>query len=130
MARVFGVEVAVAERIVLEFRQLVCDAADANAERPPDDPAILDCTGLVLICERMKVETDPSSLIAAIRSGSCAPLNLDTRSDDPIYFQGVHAQPGHIAAGLATGRPDLVDAVGAGLATSGSVLLCGPSRGR
>lgn len=127
VARVFGVEVAVAERIVLEFRQVVCDAADANAERPPDDPAFLDRTGLALICERMKVETDPSSLTAAIRSGSCEPINLDTRSDDPTYFQGVHAQPGHIAAGLATGRPDLVDAVAAGMATSGSVLLCGPS---
>lgn len=127
VARACGVEVAVAERIVLEFRQLVCDAADANAERRPDDPAFLDRTGLVLICERMKVETDPSSLTEAIRSGSCEPMNLDTRSDDPTYFQGVHAQPGHIAAGLATGRPDLVEAVGAGLATSGSVLLCGPS---
>jgi hypothetical protein len=127
VARVCGVEVAVAERIVLEFRQRVCDAADANAERPPDDPAFLDRTGLILICERMKIETEPSSLTAAIRSGSCEPMNLDTRSDDPTYFQGVHAQPGHIAAGLATGRPDLVDAVGAGLATSGSVLLCGPS---
>ena len=46
VARVFGVEVAVAERIVLEFRQAVCDAADENAERPPDDPAFLDRTGL------------------------------------------------------------------------------------
>ena len=91
VARVFGVEVAVAERIVLEFRQAVCNAADANAERPPDDPAFLDRTGLALICERMKVETDPSSLTAAIRSGSCEPINLDTRSDDPTYFQGIHA---------------------------------------
>lgn len=127
VARVCGVTVAIAERIVLEFRQLVCDAADANAERPPDDPAFLDRTGLTRICERMKAETDPSSLTAAIQSGSCEPMNLDTRSDDPTYFQGVHAQPGHIAAGLATGRPDLIDAVGAGLATSGAVLLCGPS---
>lgn len=127
VARVCGVEVAVAERIVSEFRQLICDAADANAERPAADPAFLDRTALVRICERMKVETDPSSLTAATRSGSCEPMNLDTRSDNKNYFQGVHAQPGHIAAGLATGRPDLVDAVGAGLATSGSVLLCGPS---
>lgn len=127
VAKECGVEFAVAERIVLEFRQMVCDAADLNAERASGDSAFLDRTVLVRAVERMKAETDPSSLLAAIATGACEPLDLATRKVGKGYFEGVHAQPGHIAAGLATARPDLVDAVAAGLGTSGSVVLCGPS---
>ncbi len=127
VARVFGIEIAVAERVSMEYRQLVCDAADHNAERPAGDPAFVDRTALVRVSDRFISECDPSNLVAAIASGACEPVDLDTPTSDEGYFKGVHAQPGHIAAGLPTERADLVQTVVAGLSSSGSVLLTGPS---
>ncbi len=127
VARVFGIEIAVAERISMEYRQLVCDAADHNAERPAADPAFVDRTALVRVSDRFISECDPSNLVAAVASGACEPVDLDTPTSDEGYFKGVHAQPGHIAAGLPTERADLVQSVVAGLSSSGSVLLTGPS---
>lgn len=127
VARAFGVEIAVAERITLEYRQLVCDAADQNAERQASDPAFVDRTALVRVSDRFISECDPSNLTAAISSGVCEAVDLDTPTPDDGYFQGVHAQPGHIAAGLPTERADLVESVVAGLSSRGAVLLTGPS---
>lgn len=127
VARVFNVEIAVAERITLEYRQLICDAADQNAERQASDPAFVDRTALVRVSDRFISECDPTNLTAAISSGACEPVDLDTPTPDDDYFQGVHAQPGHIAAGLPTERADLVESVVAGLSSRGSVLLTGPS---
>lgn len=127
VARVFGVEFAVAERVTLDYRQLVCEAADLNAERPASDPAFIDRTALVRVSDLFISECDPSNLVAAIASGACEPVDLDTPTPDDGYFKGVHAQPGHIAAGLPTERPELVESVVAGLSSKGSVLVTGPS---
>lgn len=127
VARVFNVEIPVAERITLEYRHLVCDAADQNAERPSSDPAFIDRTALERVSNRFLSECDPTNLVAAISSGACEPADLDTPTPGDDYFLGVHAQPGHIAAGLPTERADLVESVVAGLSSRGSVLLTGPS---
>jgi hypothetical protein len=123
----FGVEFPIAERIALEFKQLVCDAADHNAESSFADRSAIDRTGLVATAQRTIAETDPSKLSAAIDSGACEPADLDTPTNDPSYFEGLHAQPGHVAAGLPTWRPDLVETVLAGMSTTGAVLISGPS---
>lgn len=127
VARVCDVDFAVAQRITLEYRQLVCDAADQNAERPASEPAFVDRTALIGVSNRFVSECDPSNLVAAIASGACEPVDLDTPTPDAGYFKEVHAQPGHIAAGLPTARAELVESVVAGLSSSGSVLLTGPS---
>lgn len=127
VARVFGVEIAIAERVTVEYRQLICDAADLNAERPASDPAFIDRTALVRVSDLFISECDPSNLVAAVASGACEPVDLDTPSPDDGYFKGVHAQPGHIAAGLPTERPELVESIVAGLSSTGSVLVTGPS---
>jgi hypothetical protein len=123
----YGVETAIGELIALRFTQLVCDAADENAQVEYTDRRFVDRTQLELVAQRTIDETDPSSLTAAINAGVCSPLDLRTALDDSTYFQGVHAQPGHIAAGLPTPRPDLVGTVDTGMENTGSVLITGPS---
>ena len=123
----YGVETAIGELIALRFTQLVCDAADENAQVEYTDRRFVDRTQLELVAQRTIDETDPSSLTAATNAGVCSPLDLRTALDDSTYFQGVHAQPGHIAAGLPTPRPELVETVNAGLENAGSVLITGPS---
>ena len=123
----FDVEFAIAERIALEFNELVRDAADRNAEARYVDRSAIGRTALVATAERTKAETDPSKLTAAINSGACEPADLDTPTDEPRYFEGLHAQPGHVAADLPTWRPDLVEDVLTNLNTSGTVLISGPS---
>jgi hypothetical protein len=123
----FNVEHAVAARIGGDFVRLVAEASDANAEATHATRLGVDRTALLHTAHRAIAEIDPTALIAAIASGACEPADLDTPVDDDTYFQGLDAQPGHIAAGLPAPRREQVDVVVAGLATSQSVLITGPS---
>jgi len=123
----FSVEHAVAERIAGDFVRVIAEASDANAEATHATRSGVDRTSLEHAAHRAIAEIDPTALIAAIASGACEPADLDTPVDDDTYFQGLDAQPGHIAAALPAPRRDQVDVLVAGLATSNSVLITGPS---
>ncbi|MDO8731930.1 MAG: hypothetical protein Q7L55_05070 [Actinomycetota bacterium] len=123
----FNVEPAVAARIAADYLRLIADAADSNAERDYSHRAGLDRTTLERAAHQAIAEIDPGSLVASINSGAIEPLDLDTPDDNAVYFQGIDAQPGHIAAGLPAPRTEQVDAVLAALSETRAVLIAGPS---
>ncbi|WP_143780804.1 hypothetical protein [Ornithinimicrobium sp. CNJ-824] len=81
--------------------------------------------------ERLVTETaemiDREALEEAILEGICEPVDFDTALETEAFYEGVDVQPGHIAAGLPSPRPDVTGQVVANLQTGASVLVTGPS---
>jgi hypothetical protein len=123
----YDVPPAIAERAVLDIRARVGECSDQNVTPSRGERAFLDRTTLEAIVAGTISETDRSLLLEAISSGACEPVDLDSPAYDARYYEGLDAQPGHIAAGLPAPRPDVTGAVVDAIFDRGTVLIAGPS---
>jgi hypothetical protein len=71
--------------------------------------------------------TDVEAIEIALRNGACQPTDFLTPLDDPEFYLGVDAQPGHVAAGLVIPRLQPREALAGGLEKRGAALVAGPS---
>lgn len=100
---------------------------DRNAASQWKDREGLSASDITRIATSAAALVDRESLFEAVRSGACEPIDLATPLADPRFFEGVSVQPGHVAAGFVTSRPQLTDMVLEGLDRSRRVLITGPS---
>lgn len=76
---------------------------------------------------RIEPLLDLNGMEAALRDGYCDAIDFLTPLDDPTFYQGVNARPGHLAAGLITERPAARNELLAALEERGAALIVGPS---
>jgi DNA-binding transcriptional ArsR family regulator len=122
-----GVPPAVAEQLVLALRSMMAAIQDQNvnpdfSHRRSADGALIRRT----VLEAMSV-IDVESLSVALRTGVCEVLDLDTQISSDVFYEGVEAQPGHIAAGLPAPRVKETTAASEALDSNRPVLITGPS---
>ena len=116
------------EMVHCRLRNLVASAADANANPVYSQRRTLDRTEVVSEIQSTAQLIDVDALEAALGSGSCEIFAYDASAlADDRFFEGVSAQPFHVAAGLVTPRPDVVEEVVAGLDAYSVVVIHGPS---
>ena len=116
------------EMVLCRLRNLVASAADANANPVYSQRRTLDRTEVVAEIQSTAQLIDVGALEAALRSGSCEIFAYGASAlADDRFFEGVSAQPFHVAAGLVTPRPDVVEEVVAGLDAYSVVVIHGPS---
>ena len=110
-----------------ELLSLVADAIDANAEADFEDRFGLDRTLLIEKINSLAELIDLDTLEFALTEGICSLVDRNPANSGDAYFEGISTQPSHVSAGLVVPLPDLISEVIAGLETSQSVLLIGPS---
>jgi hypothetical protein len=118
---------AVAEQTVLALRSMMAAVQDENvttdySQRRSIDGALLKRT----VLEAINI-IDVESLSVALRTGVCDVLDLDTPNSSNVFYEGVEAQPGHIAAGLPAPRVKETTAAAEALDLGRPVLITGPS---
>ncbi|MBP2266317.1 hypothetical protein J3A64_001781 [Pseudarthrobacter sp. PvP004] len=111
-----------------ELRLAVANAADRNtAADGPQTAAGIDPLMTHALISQVLELVDREALQAALSDGTCEIVDFRITANDDGYFEGLAAQPGHIAAGVPAPRPILTGQVIQALADRQSVLLAGPS---
>lgn len=101
--------------------------ADQNGERDLDEAATFAASDLHQLLERVSERVDPSALDEPVREGICELIDFRTPIVDERFYAGVDALPGHAAAGLTLGRPELTGSLLAAARDHGRALVVGPS---
>ncbi|PWC06660.1 hypothetical protein [Mycetocola zhujimingii] len=111
-----------------ELTAAVQEASAENASRTRNDRAALSRTTIASVISRAIELVDLTSLESAIRDGVCEPLDGAPQSSDGLrYYEGIGTQPSHVAAGLVVPSDETNQAILAGCAETGAVILHGPS---
>jgi hypothetical protein len=113
--------------VLSALRTAVTEHADRNAGVGWAQRAGLTRTDVERLVTRAAELIDVAALHEAVRSGAAEPVDLDTPLPSSDFYAGAAVQPGHVAAGLVVPRPVVTDEVLAGLDSTGSVLIVGPS---
>lgn len=70
---------------------------------------------------------DITAIEHALREGICEPVDFLTPLNDPNFYLGIDVEPGHIAAGLVSERPQSRSALVKGIEERRAALIIGPS---
>ena len=117
----------IADGIASDLYQLVADLSSDNASVSYDKRKRISTTDVERrIFERLEAE-DPSAIDQAMSSGALEPVDFQTPVDEPGFYLGVKAVPGHIPAGLIFPRPDEAIEIASRLKNRRFVLISGPS---
>jgi hypothetical protein len=127
LAQEAGLPVGAVVPVALALRAEVARCADANAATGWATRAGLTRTGARRRVDEVAGLVDRQALLQAVREGACEVVDFATPLEDPSFYEGVAVQPGHVAAGLTVPRPEMVDAVLAGLDRTRGCLVAGPS---
>lgn len=101
--------------------------SDDNGERSPGDFLSLSVSDVEHEIERLAGVLSIDDLDAALRLGLCEPVDFLTPLNDSNFYLGLDVQPGHLAAGLLSERPDARARVLNALERQRAVLIAGPS---
>ncbi|TCC35109.1 hypothetical protein [Kribbella sindirgiensis] len=127
VANQFGLLPAASESVVLALRDEIARCADRNAAEGWATREGPDRTRIQRVAETSASLIDRASMEEALANGVCEPVNFDQPLSDASFYEGVEVQPGHLAAGLPSPRPDLTGQVVRALDSGATVLLTGPS---
>ena len=117
----------IAESIVNDLYHLVAHTSAENASVSYNERRRISTTEVERrIFERLEAE-DPSAINQAMSSGALEPVDFQTPVNEPGFYLGVKAVPGHIPAGLILPRPDEVMDITSSLKQQRYVLISGPS---
>lgn len=115
------------ELVLRAIRHEVTACMSANTDPDYTAREALDRTRLERTVGDALLVIQDAPVAEALRQGLCEPADFHTPLEDPRFFEGVPAQPGHIAAGLPTPREELERTVASAAAQGSPVLIAGPS---
>ncbi len=80
--------------------------SDDNGERSPGNFLTLSLSDVEREIERLAGVLSADDLDAALKRGLCEPVDFLAPLNDANFYLGADVQPGHLAAGLLSERPD------------------------
>lgn len=114
--------------VARRLQALVADTADANSTPELERRRSLGISEITHAIQETAALIDADRLESAIRTGVCEPLVYDDRiSADDQFYEGIAAQPRHVASGLVVPREDVLNDIDRGLAARSAVVITGPS---
>ena len=117
----------IAKGIASDLYNLVAHTSAENASVSYDQRRRISTTEVERqIFERLEAE-DPSAINQAMSSGTLEPIDFQALVNEPSFYLGVKAVPGHVPAGLILPRPDEVMDITSSLKKQRYVLISGPS---
>jgi len=105
----------------------VGNLSDDNGERESGDFLSLSVSDLEREIEKLAGVLSVTDLDSAFQRGLCEPVDFLTPLNDANFYLGKDVQPGHLAAGLLSERPDARARVLNALERQRAVLIAGPS---
>lgn len=127
LAQRYRLPSGVAGPVVLALRDAVGRCIDTNAESSFTARAGMDRTQIERVANIAATTIDRAGVERALADGVCEPVDFDTPLPEDRFYEGVAAQPGHVAAGLAVPRPGLTKQIVAAVDNKAPVLITGPS---
>lgn len=127
MAQRYRLPPGVAGPVLLALRDAVGRCIHTNAESNFAARAGMDRTQIERVANTAATTIDRTGIEQALADGVCEPVDFDTPLPEDRFYEGVAAQPGHVAAGLAVPRPDLTQQIAAAVDHKTPVLITGPS---
>lgn len=110
-----------------ELLHWIGSLADANGLVKDSSFGGLAASDVEAGIRRIEPLLDLSGMQAALRDGYCDAIDFLTPLDDPTFYQGINARPGHLAAGLIAERPAARYELLTALDEKGAALIVGPS---
>ncbi|MCL8382942.1 hypothetical protein [Xanthobacter aminoxidans] len=101
--------------------------ADANGRLASENYRGLSLSDTETSIRDVLAAIDVDAIEHALRDGVCEPVDFLTPLNDPNFYLGVDAEPGHIAAGLVSERPRSRSALIEGIEQRRAALIVGPS---
>ena len=127
LAQRFDVPAVVGVQLGLVLRDLISECQDHNAQSSATERRGTTAAAMVDTLLDVVSTLSFEHLNDAFREGICDTLDLDTPLNDEHFFEGMEAQPGHVAAGLPTPRPLETEAVLTAAYEGSAVVITGPS---
>lgn len=110
------------------IRQEIVRSTDSNSTSVLDEGRVgLTGSDISRLVEDTLALVDFEALDEAIRYGDCETIDFVTVDSNEAFYEGIATQPSHVAAGLATPRPDITNIAIRALSSGSNVLLGGPS---
>lgn len=101
--------------------------ADANGRLSPESYRGLSISDTETSIRDVLAAIDVDAIEQALREGVCEPVDFLTPLNDPNFYLGVDVEPGHLAAGLVSERPQSRSALVEGIEQRRAALIVGPS---
>ncbi|MGQ2952289.1 MAG: hypothetical protein ACT6RN_24405 [Agrobacterium sp.] len=101
--------------------------ADANGRLVPESYRGLSISDTETSIRDVLAAVDVDAIEHALRDGVCEPIDFLTPLNDRNFYLGVDVEPGHIAAGLVSERPQSRLALVKGIEQRRAALIVGPS---
>ena len=101
--------------------------ADANGRLAPERYRGLSISDTETSIRDVLAAVDVDAIELALREGICEPVDFLTPLNDPNFYLGVDVEPGHLAAGLVSERPDTSSALVKAIEQHRAALIVGPS---
>lgn len=101
--------------------------ADANGRLVPEIYRGLSLSDTETSIHDVLAAIDVDAIERALREGVCEPVDFLTPLNDPNFYLGVDVEPGHIAAGLVSERPEKRSLLLEGIEERRAALIIGPS---
>ena len=121
------IAVILAEGIASDLYTLVVEVSSENASVSYDERRRISTTEVERRISERLVSEDPSTINRAIASGVLEAVNFQVPIDEPSFYLGVKAKPGHVTAGLISPRRSQTSEVTKKLKERRHVLITGPS---
>ena len=116
----------VADMIGRALRDAIAESADMNASVTTASESFgVDLSRIVRIANEVIGLVDRDGIEQALAEGICEVVSFDVPAESHDYFEGLAAQPWHIAAGLPAPRPRRCRPSGRGI---GSRICCSACR--
>lgn len=117
----------VAQMCFAELLVRVGVLADANGRLDQENYRGLSLSETEASIRDVLSAIDVDAIERALKEGVCEPIDFLTPLRDPNFYTGVDVEPGHIAAGLVSERPQSRSALVEGLEQRRAALIVGPS---
>ncbi len=118
---------SVAESLFQDLYAWVGTVSDANQTADFDKRVRITPSDVEWMIQRSLERSDSSAIDAVLLRGTLEPIDFKSKVDDPAFYSGVKAQPGHLAAGLIINRPKQVEEICQKFNMARHVLLTGQS---
>ncbi|WP_028879649.1 ATP-binding protein [Terasakiella pusilla] len=122
-----NIDDVIADKIISDIYRYVAEISERNASLSYDLRGRISVSDIENRIVNLLEASDPSVIEEALKRHFIKPIDFKTPLQEPSFYLGVKAQPGHIAQNLIVERPEEYQIVERTLKQKRFLLISGPS---